>query len=127
MLLNVNLQDIIETPKSYLFYILLIPGIIVPLTFLTSNLNLKWYYFYFFLALPGAIAIAFYRGNKRIIGYLIYKIPFVLLGYSLLVMTGTPMFKLTGFFNGFIMLVVGDLLVAFILAIIIGIVGSIFS
>ena len=127
MLLNVNLQDIIETPKSYLFYILLIPGIIVPLTFLTSNLNLKWYYFYFFLALPGAIAIAFYRGNKRIIGYLIYKIPFVLLGYSLLVMTGTPMFKLTGFFNGFIMLVVGDLLVAFILGIIIAIVGSIFS
>ena len=127
MLLNVNLQDIIETPKSYLFYILLIPGIIVPLTFLTSNLNLKWYYFYFFLALPGAIAIAFYRGNKRIIGYLIYKIPFVLLGYSLLVMTGTPMFKLTGFFNGFVLLVVGDLLVAFILGIIIGIVGSIFS
>ena len=127
VLLNINLQDIIETGKSYLFYILLIPGIIVPLTFLTSNLNLKWYYFYFFLALPGAIAIASYRGNKRIIGYLIYKIPFVLLGYSLLLMTGTPMFKLTGFFNGFVLLVVGDLLVAFILAIIIGIVGSIFS
>ena len=125
ILLNLYLQDIIETGKSYLFYILLIPGIIVPLTFLTSNLNLKWYYFYFFLALPGAIAIASYRGNKWIIAYLIYKIPFVLLGYSLIMMTGTPMFKLNGLFNAFVMLIAGDIFVGIILIIILGIIGTI--
>lgn len=125
ILLNLYLQDIIETGKSYLFYILLIPGIIVPLTFLTSNLNLKWYYFYFFLALPGAIAIASYRGNKWIIAYLIYKIPFVLLGYSLIMMTGAPMFKLNGLFNAFVMLIAGDIFVGIILIIILGIIGTI--
>ena len=125
VLLNLNLQDIIETNKSYFFYILLIPGIIVPLTFLTLNLNLKWYYFYFLLALPGAIGIVSYRGNKWIIAYLMYKIPFVLLGYSLITMTGTPMFKLTGFFNAFVMLFMGDIFVGIVLVIVLGIIGTI--
>ena len=125
ILLNLYLQDIIETNKSYFFYILLIPGIIVPLTFLTLNLNLKWYYFYFLLALPGAIGIVSYRDHKRIIGYLMYKIPFALLGYSLITMTGTPMFKLTGFFNAFVMLFMGDIFVGIVLVIVLGIIGTI--
>ena len=125
VLLNLNLQDIIETNKSYFFYILLIPGIIVPLTFLTLNLNLKWYYFYFLLALPGAIGIVSYRDHKSIIGYLMYKIPFALLGYSLITMTGTPMFKLTGFFNAFVMLFMGDIFVGIVLVIVLGIIGTI--
>lgn len=125
ILLNLNLQDIIETNKSYFFYILLIPGIIVPLTFLTLNLNLKWYYFYFLLALPGAIGIVSYRDHKSIIGYLIYKIPFALLGYSLITMTGTPMFKLTGFFNAFVMLFMGDIFVGIVLVIVLGIIVTI--
>ena len=125
ILLNLYLQDIIETNKSYFFYILLIPGIIVPLTFLTLNLNLKWYYFYFLLALPGAIGIVSYRDHKRIIGYLMYKIPFALLGYSLITMTGTPMFKLTGFFNAFVMLFMGDIFVGIVLVIVLGIIVTI--
>ena len=125
ILLNLYLQDIIETNKSYFFYILLIPGIIVPLTFLTLNLNLKWYYFYFLLALPGAIGIVSYRDHKSIIGYLMYKIPFALLGYSLITMTGTPMFKLTGFFNAFVMLFMGDIFVGIVLVIVLGIIGTI--
>ena len=125
ILLNLNLQGIIKTNKSYFFYILLIPGIIVPLTFLTLNLNLKWYYFYFLLALPGAIGIVSYRDHKRIIGYLMYKIPFALLGYSLITMTGTPMFKLTGFFNAFVMLFMGDIFVGIVLVIVLGIIGTI--
>ena len=125
ILLNLYLQDIIETNKSYFFYILLIPGIIVPLTFLTLNLNLKWYYFYFLLALPGAIGIVSYRDHKSIIGYLMYKIPFALLGYSLITMTGTPMFKLTGFFNAFVMLFMGDIFVGIVLVIVLGIIVTI--
>ena len=125
VLLNLNLQGIIKTNKSYFFYILLIPGIIVPLTFLTLNLNLKWYYFYFLLALPGAIGIVSYRDHKRIIGYLMYKIPFALLGYSLITMTGTPMFKLTGFFNAFVMLFMGDIFVGIVLVIVLGIIVTI--
>ena len=144
VLLNLNLQGIIKTNKSYFFYILLIPGIIVPLTFLTLNLNLKWYYFYFLLALPGAIGIVSYRDHKhikrinrdhkrikrikrirRIIAYLMYKIPFALLGYSLITMTGTPMFKLTGFFNAFVMLFMGDIFVGIVLVIVLGIIGTI--
>ena len=108
VLLNLFLQDIIETGKSYLFYILLIPGIIVPLTFLTSNLNLKWYDFYFFLVLPGVIGIVSCKDHKPTISYFIYKIPFLLLGYSLIMMTGTPMFELNGFFK-FVMLFAGDI------------------
>lgn len=125
ILLNLYLQDIIETNKSYFFYILLIPGIIVPLTFLTLNLNLKWYYFYFLLALPGAIGIVSYRDHKSIIGYLMYKIPFALLGYSLITMTRTPMFKLTGFFNAFVMLFMGDIFVGIVLVIVLGIIVTI--
>ncbi|EFG28787.1 protein kinase domain-containing protein [Fusobacterium periodonticum] len=125
VLLNLNLQGIIKTNKSYFFYILLIPGIIVPLTFLTLNLNLKWYYFYFLLALPGAIGIVSYRDHKRIIGYLMYKIPFALLGYSLITMTRTPMFKLTGFFNAFVMLFMGDIFVGIVLVIVLGIIVTI--
>lgn len=119
------INNIINSVNSYLFYILLIPGILIPLAFLTSpNENLKWYYFYVLIAIPGLIGFIFNRA-KPIVGYLMYKIPFALLGYSLIAMTGTPMFRLTGFFNGFIMLIMGDIFAGIILAIIVGIIGAI--
>ncbi|MEX6493656.1 protein kinase domain-containing protein [Fusobacterium animalis] len=124
LLIN-NIKDTIENVNSYLFYILLIPGILIPLSFLTlSNENLKWYYFYILIAIPGLIGFIFNRA-KPIVGYLMYKIPFALLGYSLIMMSGTPMFRLTGFFNGFVMLIMGDIFAGIVLLIIIGIIGSI--
>ena len=92
---------------------------------MNSIFLLCFYYFYFLLALPGAIGIVSYRDHKSIIGYLMYKIPFALLGYSLITMTGTPMFKLTGFFNAFVMLFMGDIFVGIVLVIVLGIIVTI--
>lgn len=124
LLIN-SIKDTIENVNSYLFYILLIPGILIPLSFLTlPNENLKWYYFYILIAIPGLIGFIFNR-VRPIVGYLMYKIPFALLGYSLIMMSGTTMFRLTGFFNGFVMLIMGDIFAGIVLLIIIGIIGSI--
>ena len=114
LVLGKNLTSIIETNRKYLLLILLIPGIMIPLTFLTSHLDLKLYYFYGLLTLPGAIGILSTPNNGGIGIYFIYKITFLLLAYSLLEMTGTAMPELNGLFDIFTLFIAGDLIVKII-------------
>ena len=114
LVLGKNLTSIVETNRKYLLLILLIPGIMIPLTFLTSHLDLKLYYFYGLLTLPGAIGILSTPNNGGIGIYFIYKITFLLLAYSLLEMTGTAMPELNGLFDIFTLFIAGDLIVEII-------------
>ena len=114
LVLGKNLTSIVETNRKYLLLILLIPGIMIPLTFLTSHLDLKLYYFYGLLTLPGAIGILSTPDNSGIGIYLMYKITFLLLAYSLLEMTGTAMPELNGLFDIFTLFIAGDLIVKII-------------
>ena len=75
--------------------------------------------------MPAAIGMFLNSGNL-FSGYVLYKIPFALLGYSLIGMTQTSMFSLTGIFNGFIVLLLGDVLVVIVLMILFGVIVSIF-
>lgn len=125
-----NIEKIIEsidtsTIKGVLFYIMLIPGILVPLSLLTTSQQIGWFYFSLLLAVPAAIGMFLNSGNL-FSGYVLYKIPFALLGYSLIGMTQTSMFSLTGIFNGFIVLLLGDVLVVIVLMILFGVIASIF-
>lgn len=72
------------------------------------------YYFYGLLTLPGAIGILSTPDNSGIGIYLMYKITFLLLAYSLLEMTGTAMPELNGLFDIFTLFIAGDFIVKII-------------
>lgn len=128
-----TIPDNIRGIKGALFYILLIPGILVPLNFLTSSEKIGWFLYTVMLALPSVIALftgendATFSGNsdKWFAKYLIYKIPFAVLGYSMIIINSSPNFNTIGIFNGFIMLLFGDILILAVLLIVLSLVFSI--